>query len=197
MEQLHKGLEGQLRRPRKSHRRNHAASENSTGKNFIDKLNTKFRLLIQKTGLDILTNAALLIQMYERAINPHLFHTIVVRRKNSTSLETYMKNASEVDCAYRQTTSVMSNTFKRNTKKGGQKQQSFWPSSQGNGDTPMDVNVLSKLECYNCGKKGHFAQDCRSPKKNQQKREQKRKVETTRVQNSDHSSSKLRFCAMI
>jgi len=67
--------------------------------------------------------------MYERAINPQLFCIMVVGGKNSTALETYMKNASEVDRAYRRTTSVMSNAFKQNTKKGGQKQQSFWPSS--------------------------------------------------------------------
>jgi len=99
------------------------------GKNSIDELNTKFRLIIQKAGFNIVTNAALLIQMYERAINPQLFRTMVVGGKNSTTLETYMKNASEVDRAYRRTTNVMSNAFKRNGKKGGQRQQNFWPSS--------------------------------------------------------------------
>jgi len=133
----------------------------------------------------MLTNAALLIQMYERAINPQLFRTMVVGGKNSAILETYMKNASEVDRAYCRTTSVMSNAFKRNAKKGGQKQQGFWPSSQGNGDVPMDVNTVitdkSKLECYNCRKKGHFARDCCSPKKNQQKKEQKRRMKPLKL----------------
>ena len=69
-------------------------------KNSIDELNTKFCLLIQKAGLDMTTNAALLIQMYKRAMNPQLFRTMVVGGKNSTTLETYMKNASEVDRAY-------------------------------------------------------------------------------------------------
>jgi len=67
----------------------------------IDELNTKFRLLIQKAGLDVTANAALLIQMYERAIHPKLFQTLVVAGKNVAVLDDYMKNASEVDCAYR------------------------------------------------------------------------------------------------
>ena len=87
------------------------------GKNSIDELNTKFRLLIQKVGLDATANAALLIQMYEKAINPGLFCTMVVRGKNSAVLNTYMKNASEVDHTYCCTTTVMSNAFKKNKGK--------------------------------------------------------------------------------
>ena len=40
------------------------------GNGSIDELNTRFRLLISKAGLDITQNAALLVQMYEDAINP-------------------------------------------------------------------------------------------------------------------------------
>ena len=166
------------------------------GKNS-DELNTNFRLLIQKAGLDMMRNAALLIQMYKRPINPQLFHTMIVGGKNSIILEIYMKNASEVDHAYRCTTSVMSNAFKWNVKKGGQKQQSFWPSSQGNGDTPMDIDAVmtdkSKLECYNCGKKGHFACICHSPKKNQQKREQKWKLKPLEFKTQIHTMIQENF----
>ena len=62
----------------------------------IDELNTRFRLLISKAGLDMVQNATLLVQIYEDAISPRLFQTLVVNGKNSDNIETYMVNASEV-----------------------------------------------------------------------------------------------------
>ncbi len=63
----------------------------------VDELNTHFRLLISKAGLDMVQNAALLVQMYEDAISLRLFQTLVVNGKNSDNIETYMANTSEVD----------------------------------------------------------------------------------------------------
>ena len=49
-------------------------------------------------------NATLLVQMYEDAISPRLFQTLVVNGKNSDNIKTYMvnanQNASEVDRAF-------------------------------------------------------------------------------------------------
>nr|GEW84662.1 retrovirus-related Pol polyprotein from transposon TNT 1-94 [Tanacetum cinerariifolium] len=49
---------------------------------------------------------------------------------------------------------------------------------KGNGPTSMGFD-MSKMECYNCHKKGHFARECRSPKdtrRNVQVEPQKRSV---------------------
>jgi len=70
------------------------------GNSSIDELNTRFRLLISKAGLSIVQNAALLVLMYEDAINLRLFQTLVVNGKNSDNIETYIANASEVDQAF-------------------------------------------------------------------------------------------------
>ncbi len=66
-------------------------------KGSVNELNTRFRLLISKAGLDMVQNAALLVQMYKDAISPRLFQTLVVNGKNSNNIEMYMANASEVD----------------------------------------------------------------------------------------------------
>nr|GEW00062.1 putative ribonuclease H-like domain-containing protein [Tanacetum cinerariifolium] len=44
-----------------------------------------------------------------------------------------------------------------------------------NGTTSIRFD-MSKVECYNCHKRGHFARECRSPKDNKHKETQKRNV---------------------
>ena len=129
----------------------------------VDELNTCFRLLISKAGLDMVQNAALLVQMYEDTISPSLFQTLMVNGKNSNNIEAYMANASEVDRAFQQTSGVMKNTFQKTGTKGKKPSYTpnYWPSSSATSarnnyqGEPMDVDAMtldkSKLECFNCG----------------------------------------------
>src|SRR6266540_1996762 len=69
----------------------------------------------------------------------------------------------------------MKNAFQKTGKKGKKPSYTpnYWPSSSSSRNNyqgePMDVDVMTldkmKLECFNCGKQGHFANECHQPRK--------------------------------
>jgi hypothetical protein len=80
------------------------------GKMPIDELNTKFRLLVQKAGMNPVTNVAILTALYEQAINCQIAQQIIIAGTPAT-LDRYMAKASELNNAFRRANRLFSNAI--------------------------------------------------------------------------------------
>jgi len=136
----------------------------------VDKLNTKFRLLLQWAGVNPTQNPELIIRMYENAINWNIASQLILSGAPAT-LDEWMTKASQIDRAYKRSNRLFAgaSSFK---KKGNnqQKPKGFYGDSSNNWNQsmgePMDIDRLSPQEnerrkkeklCFDCRKPGHFA----------------------------------------
>jgi len=139
------------------------------GKMDVNELNTKFRLLLQRAGVNPMQNPELIIRMYESVINRNIASQLILSRAPAT-LDEWMTKASQIDRAYKRSNRLFAgaSSFK---KKGNnrQKLKGFYGDSSNRNQSmaePMDIDRLSpqanerrKKEklCFDCGKSGHFA----------------------------------------
>ena len=73
------------------------------GKKSIDTMNTRFCLLLSKAGINVTHNVPLLIQLYEKAINPNIYCQIILNGTVPDTFNAYMLRASTVDRAFKMT----------------------------------------------------------------------------------------------
>jgi len=66
-------------------------------------MNTRFRLLLSKANINVVDNIPLLIQLYEKAINPNIYHQIILNGTVPDTLDAYMLRASTVYRAFKMT----------------------------------------------------------------------------------------------
>jgi len=139
------------------------------GKMDIDELNTKFRLLLQRAGVDPAQNPQLIIRMYESAINRNIASQIILAGAPNT-LDEWMTKASQIDRAFKRSNRLFAGaaSFKRK-ENHRQKPKSFYGDSSNRNQSmgePMDIDRLSPQEnerrkkaklCFECGESGHFA----------------------------------------
>jgi len=139
------------------------------GKMDVDELNTKFRLLLQRAGVNPTQNPQLIIRMYESAINRNIAPQIILAGAPDT-LDEWMTKASQIDRAYKRSNRLFAGaaSFKRKDNHR-QKPKSFYGDSSSRNQSmgePMDIDRLSPQEneqrkkaklCFECGESGHFA----------------------------------------
>jgi hypothetical protein len=138
----------------------------------VDEYNTKFRILVQKAGLDEQENAALLIQSYTRGLNREIGKRIIIQEP-PTTLSGWMSKASTLDGYQRRADNFYAQALgfsHKNKGKSTWKPRNYAPKERDEGG-PMDIDRLEPQEekrrkdndlCFNCGKPGHRAADCRS-----------------------------------
>ena len=140
------------------------------GKAMIDEFNTKFRILVQKAGLDEQENATLLMQFYAQGIGRDLARCIIIQEP-PTTLSGWMMKASTLDGYERRAnqffTNVISIPYKgKGTFQKGRTFQSRTYTPKEDLGEPMDNGRLDPQEekrrkdknlCFNCGKPGHMA----------------------------------------
>jgi len=119
------------------------------GKMDVDELNTKFRLLLQRAGVNPTRNPQLIIRMYESVINRNIASQIILAGAPNT-LDEWMTKASQIDRAYKRSNRLFAGaaSFKRKDNHR-QKPKSFYGDSTNRNQSigePMDIDRLSPQE---------------------------------------------------
>ena len=147
------------------------------GRRLVDELNTTFRTYMQKAGLDEARNAIVLINYYQKALNPKMV-TEIILKGTATTLDEWMKIATQLDAAQRMINHMHLNI----AQKSRDHRKTFKPyhyhskpRTEHYGE-PMDVDFIAPQErdrrfdqklCFNCGKPGHIAAECRNRRNEQ------------------------------
>lgn len=111
----------------------------------VDNLNTCFKLLIQKAGLNIATNADILIYLYKSAINWEIVKQIILSNPPD-NLNDWMKKALELDNAYKWANKPFANAISGSSRKPFKPQFNPQISQRHDQGEPMDINCLNPRE---------------------------------------------------
>ena len=115
------------------------------GKTSVDKLNTKFRLLIQKAGLNATTNASMLIQLYEQAISREIVRQIIISG-SPDNLDEWMRKASELDNAFRRANRLFASAITKQPYRGFKPRFNHSFQKRESQGEPMDIDRLHPKE---------------------------------------------------
>jgi hypothetical protein len=124
----------------------------------------------------------MLKQFYQQAVSPKIATQIILSGAPMT-INRWMTKAAEIDLAFRRTNTLFAKGIQGGHNGMSARKHPWKPKlggSQWNHDQgePMDIDAIQQgssaderkktVECYNCRKRGHYAADCRSPRRGEQ-----------------------------
>lgn len=105
------------------------------GNRSVDEYNTRFRILIQKAGLDDQDNARILCQMYSKGLKKDIARQIMIQEP-PTTLSGWMTKASTLDSYVRRANNFFSNAVSQPRKPWKPRQ---YVAKENHGE-PMDID---------------------------------------------------------
>jgi len=149
------------------------------GGQTVEQHNTDFKLLARRLGI---TNQGTLINLYCQSISQKILEKIIAHNLRPRTLDKWMTKVVTLNKQWRIMMGILDKPTGQSMDSRANSGRMMFNFRQPQYQDPyaMDVDTLLSVKrkdwirdkpCYNCGKMGHFVQDCKQPNQNDWRRE--------------------------